>query len=127
MNIPSTHWGDVLEPSLAWLREMAVLKFLCSHRMWLMSHSIRIESVTRLTFEPGWATQLTGISEIESDSRWAMNKISTSKANPDILCREKIADAASRRNILKPHCVSAIPAVANRLTKNAKQRPMSRR
>jgi hypothetical protein len=78
-----------------------------------MSHSILIESPTRLTLEPGCATQLTGISAMESDSRRARNKISTSNAKPTVFCREKIVAAASRRNILKPHCVSAMPSRAS--------------
>src|SRR6266478_10249272 len=57
-------------------------KLRCNHRMWLVSHSILIESVARLTFEPGCAAQLTGISAIESESRRAMNRISTSRRSP---------------------------------------------
>jgi hypothetical protein len=42
-----------------------------------MSHSILIESVTRLTFELGCAIQFTGISTMDSDSRRALYRIST--------------------------------------------------
>jgi hypothetical protein len=91
-----------------------------------MSHSILIESATRLTLEPGCAIQLTGISAIGSDGRRAMNRISAPKAKPAVLCRGKNAAAASRRNILNPHYVSRIPSRASGLTRKSNVRPTER-